>query len=54
MLQGHKYLQESGESGWGQIENSPISAKTLYLTADPAMAEDMVKLVPTEVIIQEL
>ena len=35
-----------------KLKNSQISAEALYQTADPARAEDMEKLVPTEVIIQ--
>ena len=37
-----------------KLKNSQISAEALYLTAVPARAYDMEKLVPTEVIIQEM
>ena len=44
---------ESG-GGKGRTENSQNSTEALYLTAEPARAKDMEKLVPTEVIIQAM
>ena len=59
LLQRHKYLQDKIQSIEGDVarvgvagdklKKSQISAEALYLTADPARAEDMEKLVPTEV-----
>ena len=59
LLQRHKYLQDKIKSLDGDVarvkvagdklKNSQISAEALYLTADPAKAEDLDKLVPTEV-----
>jgi len=59
LLQRHKYLQDKIQSIEGDVarvgvagdklKNGQISAEALYLTADPARAEDMEKLVPTEV-----
>ena len=59
LLQRHKYLQDKIQSIEGDVarvgvagdklKNGQISAEALYLTADPAKAEDMEKLVPTEV-----
>ena len=64
LLQTHKYLQDKmqsiegnvvrvGEAG-DKLKNSRISAESLYLTADPTRAEDMEKLVPTEVRIRAM